>query len=222
VKDSFELAVATACPSDLNAQSLGLCAHVPFVETVIDFAAVPKIAPAFYVNSFNLSTHHMANFKKEDITPLHLQAALSFPFLYPPTQIGKDWFIEGATIDCLNFQSLLEEQYHPNLEEIVIFDILGADKLLRAPRDLYDAWVMSIITPLVEIARDDLKIFESCYLSKYPKLKKPLRVPLLENIPAAAMPDVFDWSRSNLSLLYQIGYTTGVKFVQEKIPHLCA
>lgn len=220
VKDSVELAVASACPSDLNAESLGLCAHVPFAEEVIDFAAVGRIAPAFYVNAFNLTQQRMANFAKAELTPAHLQAALSFPFLYPPTRIGDDWFIEGAAIDCLNFHDLLLN--HPDLEEIVVFDILGADKLLRPPRDLYDAWVMSIITPLVEIARDDLKIFETTHLAKYPKLKKTLRVPLLESIPPEAMPDVFDWSRSNLVRLQALGYSTGVAFAKEHLAHLMA
>lgn len=216
LKDSLELAVASACPTDLNSKSLGLCAHVPFAEEVIDFSAIAGISLEFYVNAFNLTQKKIENFSKEVITPLHLQASLSFPFLYPPTQIGEDWYIEGASIDCLNFHNLLEK--HPNLERIVVFDILGADKLLRAPRDLYDAWVMSIITPLVEIARDDLKIFEAIHLPKYPKLKdQVLRVPLLENIPAEDMPDVFDWSRSNLTRLYDIGYRTGMQFVKDKL-----
>lgn len=212
VKDSVELAVASACPSDLNSASLGLCAHVPFAEDVIDFAAIRDIEPYFYVNAYNLTQHKIENFDNDphEITPLHLQAALSFPFLYPPTRIGNDWFIEGAAIDCLNFHELLKN--HPNLEDIVVFDILGAEKLLRTPHDLYDAWVMSIITPLIEIARDDLKLFIANHMASYPKLKEPRCVPLLKNIPEADLPDVFDWSRSNLSRLYDIGYAAGESF----------
>lgn len=40
------------------------------------------------------------------------------------------------------------------------FDMLGFDKLSHNPKNFYDAWVLSIITPLVEIARDDTKLFE--------------------------------------------------------------
>lgn len=213
-KDSLNLVAATACPTDLSPSALGLCAHVPFAQQVIAFEKISAIAPTFYVNAFNLTKKRMENFSKDQITPLHLQASLSFPFIYPPTQLGEDWYIEGAAIDCLNFHDLLKN--HPNLEQIVVFDILGADKLLRAPRDLYDAWVMSIITPLVEIARDDLKLFKATHLKNYPKLQgNVLRVPLLENIPEAELPDVFDWSHSNLSNLYKIGYETGLKFVGE-------
>lgn len=218
VKDSTELVFASVCPTDLNPLSTGLCAHVPFAEEIIDFEKLPKVAPELYVNAYNLSAQAMQNFDKKSLTTQHLQAALSFPFLYPPTEIDGEFFIEGAALDCLNFKGLLER--HPELEEIVVFDILGAERLLRAPKDLYDAWVMSIITPLVEIARDDLKIFEATHLDKYPKLKPPFRVPLVEDIPQADLPDVFDWSRSNLQRLYELGYRTAHKYAHTKLKHM--
>jgi NTE family protein len=218
VKDSAELLLASTCPSDLNPKSLGLCAHVPFTEKIIDFDAIAKLGCEFYVNAYNLSQRRMDNFSKAQISPLHLQAALSFPFLYPPTQIGEDWYIEGAALDCLNFAGLLEN--HPDLEEIVVFDILGAEKLLRAPRDLYDAWVMSIIAPLVEISRDDLKIFVAEHLGKYPRLKPPYRVPLIDEIPEQELPDVFDWSRSNLARLFDVGYEAAAGYTRSSLMHL--
>lgn len=221
VKDSTALMFASACPSDLNAGSLGLCAHVPFAEEVIDFERIASMTPEFYVNAFDLRQRKMRNFGKNELGVEHLQAALSFPFLYPPTEIPGEkggLFIEGAAIDCLNFQGLLERA--PDLEEIVIFDILGADCLLRAPRDLYDAWVMSILTPLIEIARDDVKIFESEHLVKYPALHRPHRVKLVESIPEDRLPQVFDWSRSNLEYLYQAGHEAGTRAVQEELAHL--
>jgi ABC-type Fe3+/spermidine/putrescine transport system ATPase subunit len=81
----------------------------------------------------------------------------------------------------------------------------GEIQQIAPPRDLYDAWVMSIITPLVEIARDDVKIFEDRY-------KKDIRlhkVPLLAGISDEQLPEVFDWSRSNLCEMYEIGYRQG-------------
>lgn len=211
-KDSFELTLASLCPSDLTQDSLGLCAHVPFAEQIIDFDKLSKVKPELYVNAYNLTKQDMENFDKRNLSPKHLQAALSFPFLYPPTQLGDNWYIEGAAIDCLNFKNLMDN--HPELEEIVVFDILGAACLLRTPRNLYDAWVMSIITPLVEIARDDIKIFESVHMPKYPKLKPLHRVPLVEDVPVEDLPDVFDWSRSNLKNLYDIGYRSAHNYVE--------
>ncbi|MDO6387877.1 MULTISPECIES: patatin-like phospholipase family protein [unclassified Uliginosibacterium] len=220
VKDSSALMLASACPSDLNPESLGLCAHVPFAETIIDFAAVPQITPDFCVNAFNLRTRQMENFRKDKLGPPHLQAALSFPFLYPPTELDGGLYIEGAALDCLNFHELLSR--HPQLEEVVVFDILGADRLLRAPKSLYDAWVMSILTPLIEIARDDLKIFEATHLGKYPQLQRPHRVPLIDDIPEAELPDVFDWSRSNLERLFDLGFESAARYARSRLAHLAS
>lgn len=214
IKDGAELMLACTCPSDLSPESTGLCAHVPFAEDMIDFSGVAHLEPAFYVNAYNLTARKMANWDKSQIDLLHLQAALSFPFIYPPTQIGDEFFIEGAVLDTLNFKDLLIN--HPDLEEIVVFDILGAEKLLRPPRDLYDAWVMSIITPLVEIARDDIKIFEDRYKGDICLHK----VPLLDGIPEENLPEVFDWSRSNLSHMYEIGYQQGQSWAKQHLLHL--
>ena len=212
VKDGAELLFASACPSDLSPQSLGLCAHVPFAEQLIDFAALPQCKADLWINAYNLSQRQMVNWSGEQIDNQKLQAALSFPYLYPPTQIGDDYFIEGAAIDCLNFKALIDH-YDGDLAEIVIFDLLGAEKLLRPPRDLYDAWVMSIMTPLVEIARDDVKLFEA--LHNADGRIKLHKVPLLDAISADDLPDVFDWTRSNLSTLYQLGYQTAKAYAQQ-------
>mgnify|MGYP001613274118 CR=1 FL=1 len=214
LKDMTQLGVASACPSDLSQDSLGLCAHAPFVDQLIDFAALQQPGTDFWVNAYNLSQHQMANWSRSEIGVTQLQAALSFPFLYAPTEIDGDFYIEGAAIDCLNFKDLRKN--YPELEEIVVFDLLGVEKLLRKPKDLYDAWVMSMITPLVEIARDDVKIFEALH-ANWIKLHK---VPLIDSIAEADLPDVFDWSRSNLARLYQVGYHAAKQFAAEHLQHL--
>ncbi|WP_348946275.1 patatin-like phospholipase family protein [Chitinibacter sp. FCG-7] len=212
LKDTTELMLASACPSDLSAQSLGLCAHVPFAETLIDFAALKDSPVDLWVNAYNLSQRKMVNWSQADIDNQKLQAALSFPYLYPPTELDGDFYIEGAAIDCLNFKALVDH-YDGDLGEIVVFDLLGAEKLLRKPRDLYDAWVMSIITPLVEIARDDVKLFEALHnADEQITLHK---VPLLDAITPEDLPDVFDWSRSNLTTLYQVGYQTAKAYAAQ-------
>jgi NTE family protein len=214
IKDTAELMLASACPSDLSKKSLGLCAHVPFAESLIDFAALKDSPVDLWVNAYNLSQSRMENWSQFEIDNQKLQAALSFPYLYPPTQLGDDFYIEGAAIDCLNFKALVDH-YDGDLAEIVVFDLLGAEKLLRKPRDLYDAWVMSIITPLVEIARDDVKLFEALH-NRDGKIALH-KVPLLDAITPEALPDVFDWSRSNLSNLYQVGYRTAKAYAEQNL-----
>jgi NTE family protein len=214
IKDSASLAFASASPSNLSSDSLGLCAHVPFAEQIIDFNALQQAGPAFWLNAYNLSQHQMENWSRSQIDLIHLQAALSFPYLYPPTEIAGDFYIEGAAIDCLNFKDLRKN--HPEVDEIIVFDLLGAEKLLRKPKDLYDAWVMSIITPLVEIARDDIKLFEALHSDGITLHK----VPLIEAISTEDLPDVFDWSRSNLDRLYTTGYNAAKNYAKENLSHL--
>jgi predicted acylesterase/phospholipase RssA len=96
-----------------------------------------------------------------------------------------------------------------SIEKIVVFDVLGSDKLLRPPRDLYDAWVMSMIVPLVEIAKDDLKLFEL----KVPGAKDKLhRINFDKQIPEDHLPNMLDWSYGNLTMLFQAGYRAGKEF----------
>lgn len=234
--DWWQLLVAGACPSDLGTESLGLCAPPPFVDDIIDFAALPTIKPEFYVNAYNVTRQKMAIWSKAHLSPEHFRAAIAFPLIYPPYRVDGEDYIEGAAVDTLNFRALVAESaaegesapdkdflcdgkartsgLHHDLDTLVVFDILGSEKLIRRPRDLYDAWVQSIITPLVEIARDDLKLFDHVH-NRNPdgsKRRRLLKVPLLDDLPESAWPDLTDWSRSNLERLFAAGKAAGEAF----------
>ncbi|KAF0814721.1 hypothetical protein IGB42_00776 [Andreprevotia sp. IGB-42] len=221
--DWHQLLWAVATPSDLGSDSLGLCAHVPFIEDIVDFEQLQAYTGQLYLNAYNLDRHEMAIWDSKEIDVAHFRAALSFPFLYPPTVIpdkdGKpEHYIEGAAIDTLNFKALVAEDGPcADIDTLVVFDVLGADELLRAPTDLYDAWVMSIITPLTEIARDDLKLFELVHnrnADGSPR-RTLLKVPLLDkNLPPERWAHMFDWSYSNLSTLFRIGFDVGLRFAE--------
>ncbi|GAA5784058.1 patatin-like phospholipase family protein [Chitiniphilus shinanonensis] len=222
--DWVRLMWAVATPTDLTLRSLGLCAHVPFIEEVVDFSRLAESTTPIYLNAYNLNRHEMVQWRGGEITVERFRAALSFPFLYPPTVLpgadGKpEHYIEGAALDTLNFKALVgPEGVQPDIGALVVFDVLGADALLRPPRDLYDAWVMSIITPLVEIAKDDLKLFDLVY-NRNPDgsaKRQLLRVPLLsDEFPADRWAEMFDWSYSNMHDLYRAGFDIGLAFCRE-------
>lgn len=205
--DTAWLASATACPSDLGPDSLGLCAPPPFLDRLIDFERLRGVGPSFYINAWNISRREIAIWGKERITAEHCKAALAFPFIYPPYEVDGDLHYEGAIRDCLNYESLLRAE--PEVDTIVIFDILGLDRLIRPPRDLYDAWVMSIIAPLVAVAKDDTTIFDLKY-NQGPHRRQLLKIGF--EIDDAQLPNVLDWSRSNLEYLYGVGYRAGQAF----------
>ena len=49
----------------------------------------------------------------------------------------------------------------------MIFDVLSAKRIIRKPVSLYDAWVQSIMIPLVEIAKDDIELFKYRYKDRW-------------------------------------------------------
>jgi hypothetical protein len=143
-------------------------------------------------------------------------------------------YIEGSAIDTLCFEGLLtyrkkqleEATAEPTkahklaalepLENAIVFDILSSKKIIREPRSLYDAWVQSIMIPLVEIAKDDIRLFERIHNEEW-KLKL---LPIKFDIPDSHWPYVLDWSYSNLARLYDVGYAAGERFYQENKPAL--
>lgn len=220
--DWMQLLLATLSPSSLSAASTGLCAHVPFIDEVVDFSALPGIAPQFYLNAYNLSQHQMRCWDKQQIGKAQFLAALSFPFLYPPTRLDGDYYIEGAVIDTLNFKALLAQ--HPTqIDSIVVFDVLGCESIMHPPKDLYDAWVQSIITPLTELARDDLKLFEALHNTD-PVTGKAKSTLLRINYERFLTPEdtlhQLDWSRSNQVRLYDVGYEAGHAFCKKNAKDL--
>jgi NTE family protein len=154
VTDWWTLAFATLSPSSLDPSSLGLCAHAPWVEEVVDFERLKDFDGDFFINAYNLTLNEMEIFPKEKITADHFRAALAFPFIYPPYELNGNFYIEGSAIDPMNFEGLLQHTRLRDQEQhaVLVFDMMGAKKLMmRKPRDLYDAWVQSIMVPLAEI-----------------------------------------------------------------------
>jgi predicted acylesterase/phospholipase RssA len=216
--DWMHLMLSAMSPSDLSSKSLGLCAHHPFLEQAIDFDAIARMKPEFYINAYNMNKAEMQIWDKDEIAPINVRAALSFPFLYPPTEIDGDDYIEGAALDTLNFNPLTTGGKHDDVDTLVVLDILGEDRLIRKPRNLYDAWVRSIITPLVKISKTEMRLFELEHNTNRDTgepLRRLLKVDLMSGIPEEHWPEVLDWSASNMQLLFDVGYRAGKAFCRE-------
>ena len=216
MSDWLQLLWTWATPGfEPNPASWGLCAPLPFVDAAVDFSRVKYIEPYFYLNAYNITRHRMDDFPKEVITADHFRAALAFPFIYGPYRLGTDLYYEGAVVDTLNFKDLVEK--HPGLETIVVFDVIGSDKLIRAPRNLLDSWALSIIVPLVETAKDDIRTFAWKH-NKGWRREHGAKADLLKvtfDIPDEHRDKVLDWSRSNAELLFRIGYDAGREFYRK-------
>jgi predicted acylesterase/phospholipase RssA len=212
--DWMALCAASLSPNGLGWSSWGLCAPPPFVEQIIDFDKIKDIKPYFYLNAYNMSQERIDDFTKDQITPDHFKAALAFPFIYGPFQLNGDLYYEGAVVDCLNFKDLTE--LHTKLDTIVVLDVLGSNTLIRKPRNIYDSWVLSIIIPLVKIAEDNLKLFVEKYNKGLLK-SKGAKTDLLKmefDIPEENLTEVLDWSAANATRLFDIGYKSGLSFIE--------
>ena len=218
--DWMALACATLCPSDLGPASLGMCQPAPFVAEAVDFDKLKAFPGEFYLSAYCIEDQEMVIFRKDQISLEHFQAALAFPLIYAPFKLGGKTYLEGAAKDTLNFKGLYEyrkDKNHRPIETIVVCDILGMEKLIGEPRNLYDAWVKSIIVPLTAIAEDDIKLFEQMhkpkirarYGSPEPEL---LKIDFQQHIPDGHWPNVLDWSYSNLQTLYNVGVQAGEAF----------
>jgi predicted acylesterase/phospholipase RssA len=214
VTDWCSLAFATLSPSSLDPSSLGLCAHAPWVEEVVDFERLKNFDGDFFINAYNLTRNEMEIFPKEEITADHFRAALAFPFIYPPYELNGNFYIEGSAIDPMNFEGLVKHMGAEKRHAVLVFDMMGAKKLmLRKPRNLYDAWVQAIMVPLAEISKDDLEVFQHKY---QPKTNMDLvHISLIKHVPENHWPYVLDWSYSNLASLYEFGYRAGVACYEE-------
>jgi NTE family protein len=212
--DWIALIAATLSPTNLSSESWGLCAPPPFIENLIDFERVKAIAPHFYFNAYNVTTSQIDNFTKHEITADHFRAAMAFPFIYGPFELNGNLYYEGAVVDCLNFKDLTEQ--HTGLETIVVLDVLGSDTLVRKPRNLYDSWVLSMIIPLVQTAKDNLELFALKHNHGWTRAEGA-RTDLLKvefPVPEEFLPEVLDWTASNAKRLFDIGYRAGEDFAK--------
>jgi len=223
LSDMAALTVAACCPSDLTPASPGMCQPAPFIDAVVDFSKLKDYPGEFYLNAYCIEDRKMALFRKDEIDREHFQAALAFPFIYAPFKLNGKTYLEGATQDTLNFKGLYEyrkDKDHPPIETIVVCDVLGMKELIGEPRSLHDAWVKSIVVPLVAVAEDDLKLFEKVHKGGIPRQfgrpdPKLLKIDFRSHMPKDHWPNVLDWSYSNLTTLYNVGYEAGKAFYEE-------
>ena len=155
---------AMMCPMDVNYYTKGVCAHVPFIEDVVDFDALKTVKPDYYLNAYCIEDEEVVEFGKPgrgipELDIHHFRAALSFPYIYPPYRIDGKSYYEGAAMDCLNLMGAMHnEQGGLDIDQVVVFDVVRPFVIHR-PRSLWDAYAQSIMVPLVASAEQELSMF---------------------------------------------------------------
>jgi predicted acylesterase/phospholipase RssA len=208
--DWIDLWFSLWTPTTLNYSSLGLCEPLPFLEDMVDFSALGQFRGEFYVNAYNITTKEPKNFYKEQLTPQHVRAALAMPFIYPPVEVNGDLYYEGADRDPLpvkDFETKILDDH--DVGKVYILDVLHQLKehLVRAPQNIWDAYVISIITPIVSLAEKAVKGLDDVLRTNR---KEPVVVKF--DIPPDVSPHILQWRHSNLTRLWQIGHAAGMKY----------
>jgi NTE family protein len=109
---------------------------------------------------------------------------------------------------------------------VVVFDVLGSLEkraFIRVPRNLLDAYAISLATPLRSIVLDKIAIFQNEIRAlSEPGQPPPVEIEVVQfDIPERYWPNLFDWSESNANRLWEIGYKRGedlLKAHKNKLP----
>ena len=218
--DWIDLWFSALTPTDLAYSSEGLCDPLPFLEEMVSFKALKYFHGDFYLNAYNITRDRVDLFAKDVLTPLHFRAALASPFIYPPVTIGDQTYYEGADRSPIPFHHFKDIRLFPKVGIVAIMDILGAlgKSLVRRPRNLWDAYLISIVTPIVSLAKRDLGSFtmfldeEADKRDHGPKLHHEL---FDFRVPADLASNLLDWRYSNLRHLWDIGYEAGERFIHD-------
>jgi len=220
--DWVDLWVSAVTPTFVNPWSKAVCAPYPFLDDFIDFDKLRRFQGHFYMNAFCIESGRMEVFNKEQILAdpeAHFHAALAFPFIYPPGEIGGKHYYEGSAIDPLSLPNLAELWKRRQIPDdghhtIVLIDVLGSLEkgLIRLPRHLLDAYGISIITPIWALATTRREIFDLRQAKDDPRLElKPLEF----HVPARLYETLTDWRRDTLKQLFDVGHAAGEKFVSD-------
>jgi predicted acylesterase/phospholipase RssA len=166
----------------------------------INFAALKgDKKPIIFHNAWNLDDRRLALFCNRpmkdsdyvgDITASTLCACSALPFIEETVEMRGKTYCEGALIDTVNFESLLEE--HGDLDEIWISRIVDSQQI-RKPDNLHDALANLCQLFAATVGEDDVKLFK--YHVKYDDGPKWSGTVVEIHVPARIN---FKWNHSNL------------------------
>ena len=150
--------------------------------------------PPIYFNAYNLDKKYPQMFTNKKNHPGYLPitaesicANSALPYIVAPVQINGDMYCEGATIDTVNFEHLLEN--HPDLDEVWVSRILDR-KQVRPADNLYQSMNNLVMLFASTTSEDDVKLF------KYKLREMNSKVKVVE-IHVSHQTN-YDWTWSNL------------------------
>ena len=130
-----------------------------------------------------------------------LCACSALPFVEGTVKIKETTYCEGALVDTVNFDSLLEE--HPDLEEIWVSRIVDL-KQIQKPENLHDALANLCQLFAATVGEDDVSLFK--YHLRYDKKSQRGAERTLEIVEIYVPGHInFKWNYSNLDNGLEVG-----------------
>jgi predicted acylesterase/phospholipase RssA len=165
--------------------------------------------PFIFHNAWNLDEQKLALFSNHPmkttdkytyegpIDARTLCACSALPFVEGTVEINGATYCEGALVDTVNFESLLEEHHRPDnrLDEIWVSRIVDS-KQIRKPENLHDALANLCQLFAATLGEDDVKLFKYHVRYDNPKKGKEWNGTVVEiHVPGHIN---FKWNHSNL------------------------
>ena len=239
--DWIDLASAAITPLLTTPGSKGLCAPFPLVEELVDFERLNAWRGKLYIPAYNLSEkdpskkiRQFTNRPVRDEKPITadaVRASLAAPFFYPPVEIDGELYIEAAFKEPFNEDyGWLKHLADGEIRNLLIIDILGTEeieeRLIHEPRNLWDAFGLSIMLPIIEQAQTTRRLLASLANSKTAPAgvknanwMPPVRFFSGQWGAAAGAPEstsggIMDWSHGNLRGLFKRGKDTADEYLK--------
>ena len=124
------------------------------------------------------------------ITPRSLCACSALPYIEESIFIDPYEYTEGALVDTVNFQNLLQD--HQDLDEVWINRIVDHSQV-KSPRSLADALANLPMQFAAEVGENDIKLFRQHLLNQSRMRPRVVEIPIRPDTKVT-----FEWKHSNL------------------------
>jgi len=186
--------------------------------------------PTIVHNAWNLDKRQLALFSNRPLNVHNekyrfdgaidastLCACSALPFIEGTVEIGQDTYCEGALVDTVNFDSLLEE--HPDLEEIWVSRIVDT-KQIQKPENLHDALANLCQLFAATVGEDDVNLFKyhvRCDEKSDAEKQRTKKLKVVEiHVPGHIN---FKWNHSNLDNGCKLGKASAEQAIKAYDEH---
>ncbi len=196
----------------------GLVNSAGFVEANINMENLFKSDKLVYLNAYNMTKAKLERFvnrkKHKEYDPISADALMAGSSVLEYTEnrtIGRspDKYCEGAVINTVELDTLLEHDHKDELDEIWVVKIADYQEV-KPPDNLIEASLTAVMLPFDTISDDDIEIF-SHHLTQVSDRKKTRLIKI--NMKYGAVN--YHWNHSNLKEGIKTGYEGTMKAIEE-------